>query len=271
MRYRKGSIALSDIRDYPLLRRVLHSGFISSDQLYEFMRSEYCTSSRNAFDNRLRRLLAHQLLVRHEIATINRGVVYSISHAGASEMIGRGEYYSRSTQQGKSAGGHVQHALELNDIHLALKRTGMLVRWTPESDIRSRNELTDIGYVKNYDATVEVQIEGHEYRFALEYERMVKTKRRYDAIRVRIETETEFRNFLYLVPNHDLLSFLRREFQGCNRAVHFGLRRDFLTDALGLSVQTNRAPISMSFQEVLIGAELRSGARSSRAAQKPLF
>jgi hypothetical protein len=64
----------------------------------------------NAFDNRLRRLLAHQLLVRREIPTINRGVVYSISQAGASEMISRGEYYSGSTERGETAGGHVQHA-----------------------------------------------------------------------------------------------------------------------------------------------------------------
>lgn len=271
MRYRKGTIALSDIRDYPLLRRVLHSAFITSDQLYEFMQLDYCASSRNAFDNRLRRLLAHELLVRRGIPTINRGIVYSISQAGASEMISRGEYYSGSTAQGEPAGGHVQHALELNDVHLALKRTGMLVRWTPESDIRSRNEFTDIRYVKDYDAAVAVRIDGHEHRFALEYERTPKTKRRYEAIRRRIEVETEFRHFLYLVPNHDLLAFLRREFLDCNRAVHFGLRRDFLTDALKLLVQTNRAPISTTFHEVLVGAELRSGNRNTKAAQKALF
>jgi hypothetical protein len=271
VRYRKGTIALSDTRDYPLLRRVLHSGFVTPNQLYEFMQLEYCASSRNAFDNRVRRLLAHELLVRRDIATINRGVVYSISQAGASEMISRGEYYSGSTEKGEPAGGHVQHALELNEIHLALKRTGMLVRWTPESDIRSRNEFTDIGYVKDYDAGVAVRLDGHERRFALEYERTPKAKRRYEAIRKRIESETEFRHFLYLVPNHDLLLYLRREFQGCNRAVYFGLRRDFLTDALNLSVQTNRAPISTTFHEVLIEAELRSGARHSRAMQNPLF
>jgi len=99
---------------------------------------DYCASSRNAFDNRLRRLLAHDLLVRHDIPTMNRGVVYSISRAGASELAGRGEYYSGSSDIGKESNGHVQHALELNDIHLALKQSRTLVRWTPESDIRSR-------------------------------------------------------------------------------------------------------------------------------------
>ena len=53
------------------------------------------------------------------------------------------------------------NALELNDIYHALKRTGMLVRWTPESNIRSRNDLTHIGYVKDYDATIAVRL-GHK-------------------------------------------------------------------------------------------------------------
>ena len=87
MRYRKGMIALSETRDYPLLRRVLYSSFVTPAQLYEFMKLDYCVSSRNAFDNRLRRLLTHDLLVRHEIPTMNRGVVYSISRAGASEWL----------------------------------------------------------------------------------------------------------------------------------------------------------------------------------------
>jgi hypothetical protein len=81
VRYRKGTIALSDSQDYPLLRRVLQCGFVTSTQLYEFMKLDYCASSRNAFDNRLRRLLAHKLLVRHEMPSMNRGVVYPISRA----------------------------------------------------------------------------------------------------------------------------------------------------------------------------------------------
>ena len=43
--------------------------------------------------------------------------------------------------------------------------------------------------------------------FALEYERTPKARRQYFAIRKRIEAETEFEHFLYLVSNHDLLTF----------------------------------------------------------------
>lgn len=271
MRYRKGTIALSDTLDYPLLRRILHSGFVTPNQLYEFMRLDYCASSRNAFDNRIRRLLIHELLVRREIPNMNRGVVYSISRAGASEMIGKGDFFSGSMDKGEPSSGHVQHALELNDIHIALKRTGTLVRWTPESDIRSRNEFTEIGYVKDYDAVVAVRLDGHEHRFALEYERTPKAKPRYQAIRERIETETEFRHFLYLVPNYDLLLFLVRALEGCRRPVYFGLRKDFLAETLSLSVQSNHSPVSTTFRAVLTAGSLRPGGKGSRSAQAPLF
>lgn len=254
MRYLKGIIALSETRDYPILRRVLHSTFVTGNQLFEFMRLEYCSSSRNAFENRLRRLVAHGLLVRHQLREMNRGVVYAIAPAGASELIARGEYYSGSPDRVEAVGGHVQHALELNEIHLALKRTGQLVRWTPESDIRSRNELTDIGYGKDYDATVEARIGGQEHRFALEYERTPKAKARYAAICKRIEVQTQLRHFLYIAPNHDLLAFLRGRFQECSQAIHFGLYRDVLADALDVPVQANRGSITSRFSEVLGGA-----------------
>ena len=254
-------IALSETRDYPLLRRVLHSSFITPAQLYQFMQLDYCASSRNAFDNRLRRLLTHDLLVRHEIPTMNRGVVYSISRSGASELVGRGEYYSGSADIGKESNGHIQHALELNDIHLALKRSRTLVRWTPESDIRSRNEFTGIGYVKDYDAVVAVRLDDHEYHFALEYERTQKANARYLAIQNRIQAETDVQHFLYLVSNYDLLLFLVKRFEGCRRPVYFGLRHDFLTEGLGLSVQSNYSPVSTTFLTVLKDGLSRTSGR----------
>ena len=266
MRYRKGTIALSDTRDYPLLQRVLHCGFVTSAQLYEFLKLDYCASSRNAFENRMRRLVKHELLVRHEFPAMNRGVVYSVSEAGASELIGRGEYYSGRPDHAKEPTGHAHHALELNEIHLTLKRTGMLIRWTPETDIRSHNEFTQTGYWKDYDAVVSVCVGGQECRFALEYERTPKSRFRYTMIRSRIEAETSVPHFLYLAPNYDLLLFLVRRFAICRRAVYFGLRKDFLTHALGLSVRSNRSPMSTTLRAVLAATPPNPSGRNTAVA-----
>src|SRR6266849_9291444 len=252
MRYWKGSIALSAKRDYPLLRQVLHSGFITHSQLFEFLRLDYCASSRNAFSNRVLRLVEHGLLTRHELPFINREIVYSISETGASELAGMGECHASSVAHLKLGNGpsHLHHSLELNEIHLALKRTGTLLYWTPETEIRSRNDLTAAGYWKYYDAVVVVRLAGQDCKFALEYERTPKAGRHYVTVRQRIELETSINQFLYLVPNYDLLWFVADKLN-CKRAVYFGLFKDFLQETLALPVRRTGSPASIPLASLL--------------------
>jgi len=253
MRYWKGSISLSPTRDYPLLRYVLHSGFVTHSQLFEFLRLDYSASSRNAFNNRVHRLVKHGLLIRQEMPFVNREVVYTASPAGASELVGRGEYYVPPAKKARwnTAHSSLHHSLELNEIHLALKRSGTLVYWMPETEIRSRNDLTDSGYWKYYDAVVTVRLAGQDYKFALEYERTPKAARQYLAIRERIEQEATIAHFLYLVPNHDVLWFVADKFLECKRTVCFGLFRDFLEQTLTLSVRKSGAPASVPLDSIL--------------------
>jgi hypothetical protein len=253
VRYWKGSIALSATHDYPLLRQVLHSGFITHSQLFQFMRLDHYASSRNAFNNRVLRLVKHGLLIRHELPFINREAVYSVSEVAASQMAGEGECYARPIAHLKSndGQGHLHHSLDLNEIHLALKSTGTLVYWTPETEIRSRNDLTTAGYWKYYDAVVVVRLAGQDCRFALEYERTPKAARQYLTVQERIEQETSIAHFLYLMPNYDLLRFVADKLSECKRAVHFGILKDFLQLTLALPVRRNGSPVSMPLTSVL--------------------
>ncbi len=253
MRYWKGSIALSPTWDYPVLRQVLHSGFITHSQLFEFMRLDYCVSSRNAFNNRVLRLVRHGLLIRRERPCVNREGVYSVAEAGALELAGSGEPFAHSSPQGRSSSAHrlVYHSLELNEIHLALKRTGSLVHWMAETEIRSRNDLTLHGYWKYYDAVVVVRLAGRDCKFALEYERTPKAARHYFDIRQRIEQEVSVDHFLYLVPNYDLLWFVADRLSECRRPVYVGLLREFLQQTLMLPVRRTGSPVSMTLASVL--------------------
>lgn len=253
MRYWKGSISLSPTRDYPLLRQALHSGFITHNQLFEFLRLDYTASSRNAFNNRVHRLVQHGLLVRQAMPFVNREFVYTVSPAGASELLGRGECYAPPGRKGRrnTAQSSLHHSLELNEIHLALKRSGTLIYWMPETEIRSRNDLTDSGYWKYYDAVVTVRLAEQDYKFALEYERTPKAARHYIAIRERIEREDSISCFLYLVPNHDLLWFVADRFLECKRTVCFGLFGAFLEQTLTLSVRRSGSPASVSLDSIL--------------------
>jgi hypothetical protein len=251
MRYWKGSIALSVTRDYPILSQVLHSGFITHSQLFEFVRLDYCFSSRNAFNNRVLRLVNHRLLVRHSRPLTNREAFYSISDTGVSELISKGECFAHTERLNNCYGlHHLRHSLDLNEIHLALKRTGTLVYWSPETEIRSRSDLTTNGYWKYYDAVIVVRLAGQDCKFALEYERTPKAARHYVTVRQRIELETSINQFLYLVPNYDLLWFVADKLN-CQRAVYFGLFKDFLQETLALPVRRTGSPASVPLASVL--------------------
>jgi len=253
MRYWKGSIALSLTRDYPLLRQALHSVFITHSQLFEFVKLDYCVSSRNSFNNRVLRLVKHGLLIRRNRPSVNREAVYSVSEAGALELAGSGEQFAYSFPQKRSDNAQrlMHHSLELNEIHLALKRTGSLVYWMPETEIRSRNDLTSHGYWKYYDAVVVARLAGRDCKFALEYERTPKAARHYHDIRQRIEQEVSVDHFLYLVPNYDLLWFVVDRMSECRRAVYVGLLQEFLQQTLMLPVRRTGSPASMTLASIL--------------------
>ncbi len=252
MRYWKGSIALSPTQDYPLLRRVLRSTFVTHRQLYDFMRLEHCTWSRHSFNNRVLRLVRHDYLVRDDVPFKTDGYVYSISEMGASEVIGLGECYTSPTQRPKDGKlpRAVYHAVDLNEIHLALRRSALLTDWTSDTEIRSRNELVSLRYSKDYDAVVTLSVDGTERKFALEYERTPKTRKDYLRISSEIDGEKLVDRFLYLAPNHDMLAFLIRSFESSRRAIYFGLLKDFLNRLLDAPLRTSRPGATTTLHDV---------------------
>ena len=248
MRYWKGSIALSPTRDYPLLRYVFQSGFITHNQLFELLKLDYCVSSRNAFNNRVLRLVKHDLLIRQERLSTSRDVVYSLSMSGALTL---GVHGNPNSSIPNIQDRQLHHSLDLNELHLALKRSGSLVYWMPETEVRSRSDLTPYGYCKYYDAVVVVRLGGQDCKFALEYERTPKAARHYAAIRDRIEQETAIAHFLYLVPSHDFMWFIAEKLSQCRRAVYIGLFRDFLEQTLALPVRRSGSPAMLTLASVL--------------------
>ena len=145
----------------------------------------------------------------------------------------------------------IYHAIELNEIHLALKRSQQLVRWMAESEIHSRNELAEDRYCKDYDAVVTVRNEIGERTFALEYERSPKARKEYLNIGADIEAERAVDRFLYLVPNYDLLSFLVGCFAAVRRPIYFGLARDFLDSLFDVPLRGTRPGAMTTLRNLL--------------------
>ena len=238
MRYIKDCISLNSEHDYPLLRGVLRSGFVTHEQLFEFMQLGGYESCRPTFNWRARRLTAYGLIARCTSPSIRKMFVYSITPAGALELASIGEQYLVAPPKPRRHGYDLQiaHSLEINNIHLSLLRAGMLARWVPEIQLRSWNASTGMGNNKVYDAIVTVRLEDRDAKFALEYERTAKSEDDYDDIRSKLDAEVRVERFLYLAPSEDVLRFVSWQFRNSPRDVCFGLLADWYRRLLDTEV-----------------------------------
>src|SRR5438034_4352374 len=80
MGFQKGAISLNPLKDIPLLLQVLHSQFITHDQLFEFMQRRNIEITRAPFNWRLRRLVTSGLLERHSVRSATPSPIFSVSN-----------------------------------------------------------------------------------------------------------------------------------------------------------------------------------------------
>ena len=238
MRYIKDCISLNAEHDYPLLCQVLRSGFVAHDQLFEFMQIGKHESCRSTFNWRARRLTKYGMIARHTVPFVGRSFVYSITPTGALELASVGERFlvTPSEESQPARQPQVAHSLELNNIHLSLLRAGLLVRWVPEIQVRSRNSMMNFASAKDYDAIVTLRLEDRHVIFALEYERSAKSERQYAGIRNKIESETDFDRFLYLTSSEEVLRCVSWQFRNSKRYIYFGLLGDWYRRMLDTEV-----------------------------------
>ena len=229
MRYQKGSIALNDHKDTPILRFVADSHYVTHSQLYFLSRVDECEDNRRVFNWRTRRLVCNGLVRKQVLPFLSGDPLYSISRRGIHALERMGVYYlganldrERDTQEAQ-----IPHALELNNVRLALLGTGMLWQWIPEPFIRILSLSPSNGYAKVYDGIAKVRLDGQYIGFAIEYERTLKSQPKYERIRKAVESEKRLHGFLYLVPSLELIWTLIAEFHRTSRLVFFALVDDF--------------------------------------------
>src|SRR6266480_1657448 len=78
-----------------------------------------------------------------------------------------------------------------------------------ELEIASFNTISRAPYQKGYDAIVDVWIGERTARFALEYERTLKSFKQYEHIRAALEAEEQIGFVLYLTSGMEVLDLLR--------------------------------------------------------------
>jgi hypothetical protein len=253
MRYAKNGLVVQVGRDVPLLRQIRNSKFISHDQLFDLMRFGGWERSRDSFNWRLRRLVkAGYLAVCDEFFGAG-SAVYRITRDGIHLLEHHGEFSTvlQSNTQHLPHPAQIFHALQLNSVQVALANQNLLSTWQSEIEVASFNTISRAPYQKDYDAIVEVWVGEKTARFALEYERTLKSVRHYERIRDALQREHQITCILYLSSGIEVLVHLLHEFQSLVTNVAFANAKDFGQSLLDTRVLTPGNLAGMPFRELL--------------------
>jgi hypothetical protein len=253
MRYAKNSVVIQADRDIPLLRQVRNSKFASHEQLFELMTLRGYESSRDSFGWRIRRLLKAGFLSICEGAFGSKSLVYGITYEGVALLEHHGQFTTvlHSKTRHLPHTSQVFHSLELNRVQLALARQNLLANWQSEVEIASFNTISCAPYEKDYDAIVDVWIGDRTAKFALEYERCLKSYRHYDRIKTALQAEQQVGCILFLTSGMEVLVHLIHELNALTNKVAFAYARDFEQMLLDTRVVTTSNLAGTNFRELL--------------------
>jgi hypothetical protein len=253
MRYVKDSIVIQKERDIPLLRQVRNAKFVTHSQLFELMRFRGSECSRDSFGWRVRRLLKAGFLSMCEGSFGVDSPVYCISRRGVAVLEHHGQFttvlHSRTKHLPHMS--QVFHSLELNRIQLALARQNLLANWQSEIEVASFNTISCAPYEKDYDAIIDIWVGEKTVRFALEYERCLKSYRHYDRIRSALEAERHIGWILFLTSGMEVLVHLVHELKPIADKLAFANASDFEQMLLDTRVITARNLTGTNFRELL--------------------
>lgn len=253
MRYLKNSIVIHAERDVPLLRQVRNSKFVSHNQLLELMRFAGSESSRDSFGWRVRRLLKAGFLSTCAGIFGAEGTVYRVTRDGLALLEHHGHFTTvlHSNTKHLPLTAQVWHSLELNQIQLALARQRLLAQWQSEIEIASFNTISCSPYEKDYDAIVDVWLGEKTARFAVEYERCLKSYKQYDRIKAALQAERHVGWILFLTSGTEVLVHLVHELDPVANRVAFANASDFELMLLETSVITAGNLVGTRFRELL--------------------
>lgn len=258
MRYYKGTIALSETRDIPVLLQIRNARAICFDQLCDLLSLGILPEGVRSLRWRVARLEKAGLITRFTGHPHLAMPVFEVTQQGLAALESRGHYLLSlpSTKDRIVHPSQVPHALDMADIRVALTKAGVLRGWKSDLEIASRNLVMESESAKDFDAIAEIEIGGSIRTVGIEYERSPKAVARYRTIREVLERDRTTDAILYLTPNEDLLYLLAMEFRATRKRIGFLLSEAFRRSLLETRTLTNSDNSEvMLLRDFLMGAQ----------------
>lgn len=200
MRYRKGSIALSETHDLPVMLLVRNARCIAFEQLRELLEIGAAPLARRRIAWRVDRLAdAGYLDVLDQ--RIRGDKVYTIARKGLLylEVCGHGLITIHSSMKRIVDLSTAMHWIDLAEIQTKFRRSGILAGWKSEAEVSSENIETGDEYAKDYDAVAILRTGRQLLHYGIEYERTTKARERYREVRDRLHSEMRLDGVLYFI------------------------------------------------------------------------
>jgi hypothetical protein len=227
-------------QDRDLLKFASTAQRITHRQLFEVAILKRIEKDRKVFEWRVSRLAKSGLLKKQRPEFLNRAILYSITNTGilALENLGVHPLCLYAEADGVRVSHQVAHSLELNRVHIALMKSGLLLHWTPSQDIRVLYRFDNSTYAKIYDAVAEVVTDSGIYSIGIEYERSLKPAKKYEEILTKLSRKDGIDAVLYLCSSRPVFVSIRQVFGSFSKkAVLVTEQEAFVQDPVNATVE----------------------------------
>ncbi len=233
MRYAKGSIAVSETLDFPLLLLVRNARYISFRQLRILLQYGDSSHAHDRLRWRLERLVRAGY-IRLLDQRVQGDKIYSIAQKGVShlEMMGHGVLSFLSRRRRLLDPALMMHALGLTDLRVTMREIGILRLWKTDVEVSSENIATGDRYAKDYDAVATLMIHGTVQQYAIEYERSTKAFARYRELRSILSEEQALTGILYFILGAERFVTVVEQLEGAHPRLIFCNSSEFLSHHL---------------------------------------
>ncbi|HTF66056.1 MAG TPA: hypothetical protein VK638_25555 [Edaphobacter sp.] len=215
MRYVKGSIAINERFDLPLLLHVRDARYISQRQLIALLQYGDTDLARKRLAWRVDRLVQAGYLGTLEQRVFGQKI-HSIARKGLQYLEARGHQLISVTSAMETFLDPIKmmHSLELVQIRLIFQRSGVLHSWKSDIEVSSENMETGDEYAKDYDAVAILRANEKLLRYGIEYERTTKALVRYRELHSLLANERKLDGVLYFVRGAERLFTVAGHLEG---------------------------------------------------------
>jgi hypothetical protein len=140
----------------------------------------------------------------------------------------------------------LDHAVELNNIHIALQRSEKLSRWMPAKSLQALDLAPPYNYAKYYDTVATIYFNNKRMDIAIEYEHTLKRPiERYAKLKAELAKEQRADAILFVVPTPEIKTTLWSQLVDLRQNIIITKLQDLIVQGLGAAVDLNYLTLTL--------------------------